>query len=137
MATSFNVPNSFTTLPTPFYFDPSTPPTLYANETTNGVDAGNFFVVPAACTLSSLKVGGIATAPPFGGGYVSFDTFKVFVNGTDTGMGCSLPVSGSSKISCSDMTHTVPLSPADQLSIQFSPLDNGQNMRFSVTLLCQ
>ena len=122
----------------PFYFDPSTPPTLSVSENVNGVGTGNFFVVPAACTLSSLKVGGIVTAVNPDGARVALDTFKVFVNETDTGMGCSVDNSYLSlKVSCSDIAHPVSLSPSDRLSLQFSTIDNGQNIRYSVTLLCQ
>ncbi len=135
-AVSFNADPYLNTF---FYFDPSIQPTLNQNAMTNTVGAGNFFVVPSACTLSSLKVAGVATSDNVGSLYIGTDFFELFVNEADAGMGCTIneQFGGGPNVSCSNTTQTVALAQNDRLSLSFHPELNANSMRFSVTLACQ
>jgi hypothetical protein len=99
-----------------------------------------FNAAPAACTVRSLTVNAITTdvVEP-----IEADTtvFTVFHNDNPTSMTCTI-ASGTTNnrtYSCSDSTHTFPVSSGDRISLQFAESltdNNFQIVNYGTTLVC-
>ena len=115
--------------------------TTFLNDTTNASyvvpdspgELLNATVVPAACTVTYLKVG----AYNYFGSGSDTTTFTVLKNGTATAMSCSVATAAGAKATCADTTHTFSVVGGDTLTLSISQTSSVPYVMYSTSLACQ
>jgi hypothetical protein len=102
----------------------------------NGVyNSGGYFngvVLPAACTVSYLKVG----TYNYYSDAADSSTIKVLKNGTATSMLCTINTPSGGKAVCSDTTDTFSAVAGDILTLEYQQTSTTPYVAYTTALAC-
>ncbi|MGA9070421.1 MAG: hypothetical protein WB424_09215 [Terracidiphilus sp.] len=119
----------------PYYLAPNNT-TFPLDPGINGVyDSGGYFngvVLPAACTVSYLKVGTFNYYDDAS----DTSTFTVLKNGSSTSMGCSVTTLSGAKAICIDVTHTFSAIAGDILTLEYQQTNTSPYVAYTTALAC-